>query len=173
MPDGGRPADRGVGHIALGRAVIIVVLAVAVGYAALQAQSSHSSPSAASSATTSTTLPRHVATPTTTTTLPRSQVKVLVANGTQVNGLAGQFTQQLGAQGWSTLTATNAATAVSTSTVYFAPGDQSAAQTIATYLGLKATAVQPLSTATPVTSTGGAAVVVVLGTDLASTSSTG
>ena len=53
-------------------------------------------------------------------------------------------------------------------TVYYAAGQQAAAQAIATAIGVKPTQVQPLTTAAPVAGVTGTDVVVVVGQDLAS-----
>ena len=58
-------------------------------------------------------------------------------------------------------------TTVSASAVYYAQGSQASAETIATSLGLSSSAVQPLTTSVPVSSTTGASVVLVIGPDLA------
>jgi hypothetical protein len=97
----------------------------------------------------------------------KSNVTVLVANGTSVGGAASAYSQQLSGQGWSVLSPADTTVPVSTSTVYYASGQQAAAAAIATALGLKATSVAPLSNAVPVSSRSGADVVLVLGTDLA------
>jgi hypothetical protein len=115
-----------------------------------------------------TTTTAHGATTTTTTTVPRSSVKVLVANGTAVPNQATNYSRYLSGQGWNTLPPADATTqALKTSTVYYAQGAQSSAETIASSLGLPATAVAPLTTSVPVSSTTGADVVVVIGADLA------
>jgi hypothetical protein len=56
--------------------------------------------------------------------------------------------------------------------VYYAAGQQASATVIAGTLGLKPTAVQPLTTAVPVTGASGVDVVVVIGADLASQAGT-
>jgi len=114
---------------------------------------------------------RHGAT-TTTTTVPASTVSVVVANGTSTNGLAGHYTSVIGAGGYSMKAAIDAATSVPTSAVYYAPGFQPEAAAIATTIGVKSTEVLPVSSATPVSGTSGYDVIVVIGQDLASTSST-
>jgi hypothetical protein len=119
--------------------------------------------------TTTTTTPggSKTAPTTTTTTVPHGSVSVVVANATQTNGLAAHFTTVLAAQGWAMQTAVDAATTETTSTVYYASGQQASAGAIATELTLKPTAVQPLTTAVPVTGASGVDVVVVIGSDLA------
>lgn len=116
--------------------------------------------------TTTTTLAGHPAPTTTTTTAPNPAVKVVVANGGTVTGAAAFFTAKLDAKGWSTLTPTNA-TSVTASAVYYAPGDQGPADTVAASLGLSPTVVHPISTVTPATGITGADVVLIVGPDLA------
>ena len=127
---------------------------------------------AASSTTTSTTSRRgngHGAT-TTTTTVPHASVSVVVANATNTNGLAAHFSTVIGAGGWKMGTPIDASTTEATSTVYYAAGQQAAAQSIANTIGVKPTQVQPLTTATPVNGVTGTDVVVVVGQDLAAAS---
>jgi hypothetical protein len=109
---------------------------------------------------------------TTTTTVPHSTVSVVVANGTSTNGLAAHYTTVIGAGGWAMKTPIDAATKVPTSAVYYAPGFQPEAAAIATTIGVKAAEVLPISSATPVSGTSGYDVIVVIGQDLASTSTT-
>ena len=110
--------------------------------------------------------------PTTTpTTAPKSSTKLLVANGTSTPNAAANYTTRLQRAGWSTLSPVDTTTPVSTSAVYYASGHKTEAQSLATSLGLKATAVQPLTTSVPVSGTTGADLVLVLGPDLASQSS--
>ena len=73
-------------------------------------------------------------------------MKVLVANGTSTTGAAGFFSTKLSGQGWNTLTAGRHHQPVTTSTVYYATGQQRAALQSPASLGLKPTAVQPLTT---------------------------
>ena len=127
---------------------------------------------AASSTTTSTTSRRgngHGAT-TTTTTVPDASVSVVVANATNTNGLAAHFSTVIGAGGWKMGTPIDASTTEATSTVYYAAGQQAAAQSIANTIGVKPTQVQPLTTAAPVNGVTGTDVVVVVGQDLAAAS---
>jgi hypothetical protein len=122
---------------------------------------------------TSTTLPAgHTPTTasTTTTTEPHSSVTVVVANGTNVNGEAAHYSTVITAGGWKMETPTDATTMVSTSSVYYAAGQQEAAATIATTIGVKPASVLPLTTAVPVSGISGIDVVVVIGADLASAS---
>ncbi len=108
----------------------------------------------------------------TTTTVAHSSVSVVVANGTSTNGLAAHYSTVIGAGGWAMKTPVDAATTVPTSAVYYAPGFQPEAAAIAATIGVKATEVLPVSSATPVSGTSGYDVIVVIGQDLSSTSST-
>jgi hypothetical protein len=109
---------------------------------------------------------------TTTTTVPHSSVTVVVANATGTNGLAAHYSSVLTAQGWAVQAATDAATTEATSSVYYAAGQQEAAASIATTLGLKPAAVVPLTTSVPVTGVSGDDVVVVVGSDLVAPATT-
>jgi hypothetical protein len=104
---------------------------------------------------------------TTTTTVAPSTVSVVVANGTQTSGLAAHFSSVIGAGGWSMQTPINAATSVSTSAVYYAPGMQGPATAVANAIGVKPAQVLPISSATPVSSVAGMDVIAVIGQDLA------
>jgi hypothetical protein len=109
---------------------------------------------------------------TTTTTAPPSATTVVVANGTSVNGLAAHYSTVIGAGGWAMKTPIDAATSVPTSAVYYAAGQQQQAASIATAIGVKPAQVLPITTATPVTGATGVDVVVVIGADLAATTTT-
>jgi hypothetical protein len=61
----------------------------------------------------------------------------------------------------------DASTTEATSAVYYAAGQQQAAASIATTIGVKPSQVLPLTTAAPVESATGIDVVVVIGQDLA------
>ena len=95
-----------------------------------------------------------------------------MANATSTNGLAAHYSTVIGAGGWKMKTPVDAATTEATSAVYYAAGQQEAAASIATTIGVKPTQVLPLTTATPVTGVTGIDVVVVIGQDLASTTTT-
>jgi hypothetical protein len=104
---------------------------------------------------------------TTTTTKPPSTVPVLVANASGVTGAAGAISSQLQVGGWSMLPAVNASARLPSSQVYYVAGHQQQANQIAQALHLPASAVQPYTTAAPISSIGTAEVVVVVGPDLA------
>lgn len=136
----------------------------------------------AASSTTTTTTAHHTTTTkaghkgstkaTTTTTAPHSATTVVVANATTVNGLAAHFSTVIGAGGWTMQTPLDASTSEPTSAVYYAPGQQEQAASIATTIGVKPAQVLPISAATPLSSTTGIDVVVVIGSDLAGSAST-
>jgi len=128
---------------------------------------------AVASVTTTTVAPSfHTPPTTTTTTEPHHSVTVLVANATTEAMLAAHYSTLLGAQGWGVVTPVDAATTVATSAVYYAAGQQGAADAIATTLGLKPAAVLPLTTAVPVAGASGNDVVVVIGADLVTQAAT-
>ncbi len=102
--------------------------------------------------------------------MPHASVSVVVANATNTNGLAAHFSTVIGAGGWKMGTPIDASTTAATSTVYYAAGQQAAAQSIANTIGVKPAQVQPLTTAAPVAGVTGTDVVVVVGQDLASAS---
>jgi LytR cell envelope-related transcriptional attenuator len=109
----------------------------------------------------------------TTTTVPRSSISVQVANGSEGAGLAEHYSALLSAQGWALKPPANAnSEGITTSSVYYAAGQQEAAASIATALGLKASAVHPLSASVPVTGAAGNDIVVVIGADLAARAGT-
>jgi hypothetical protein len=94
---------------------------------------------------------------------------VLVANGTQVNGVAGAVTTFLGNKGFATLTAVNATAAVSSTQIFYtAAGSEPEADEVASALSLPASSIQSPTAVPPVPSTTGASVIVAAGSDLAS-----
>jgi hypothetical protein len=121
---------------------------------------------------TTTTKAGHKGKATTTTTAAPSATTVVVANGTSVNGLAAHYSTVIGAGGWTMKAPIDAATSVPTSAVYYAAGQQQQAGSIASTIGVKPAQVLPITTATPVTGATGVDVVVVIGADLASTTTT-
>ena len=109
---------------------------------------------------------------TTVTTPPRSPsaVKVLVANGSDVNGAAGAQTDALEALGYVTADPTNTDQKVQTTVVYYTDDFQAEAEVLAEALGVDpATAVQPLPTPAPVPDLQLSQIVVVVGPDIATT----
>jgi hypothetical protein len=122
--------------------------------------------------TTTTTKSGHKGATTTTTTIAPSSVSVVVANATSTNGLAAHYSTVIGAGNWAMKTPIDASTTEATSAVYYASGMQQPAASIATTIGVKPAQVLPLTTATPVNGVTGIDVVVVIGADLAATTTT-
>jgi hypothetical protein len=168
----------------VGRAVLLVALALIIGIVLLRrVGGAGGSPTAAvATGTTSTTAKSSggktptttpsVTTTTTTPARPASAVKVLVANGSSVRGLAGLTATKLHTAGYNTLAVVNATQQVTASLVYFQPGYQKEAAAVAATLGVAPTAVQPTPSPPPVTNLSTANVLVVAGPDLASAAST-
>ncbi len=106
---------------------------------------------------------------TTTTAPPRApaEVKVLVANGSDVNGAAGAQTDALEALGYVAANPTNAEPVPAT-VVYYTVGYQAEAEALASAIGAPATSVTPLPTPAPVADMQLANILVVVGPDLAS-----
>jgi hypothetical protein len=118
--------------------------------------------------TTSTTTAHHGhGSGTTTTTVAHSTVSVVVANATTVNGVAAHYSTVIGAGGWNMKPPADADTSETTSSVYYAPGRQASAASIAASIGVKPAQVVPISSATPLSPTTGYDVVVIIGQDLA------
>ena len=78
----------------------------------------------------------------------------------------------IGASGFAMKTPLDTTTPQTTSAVYYVAGQQAAAQTIASSIGVKQSEVLPLTTSVPVNGVTGTDVVVVIGQDLASTTTT-
>jgi hypothetical protein len=97
-------------------------------------------------------------------------VKVLVANGSGVAGLAGRLSTRLHTQGYDTVSqGTNANQAVTTSKVYYTTGFAAEAAVLAQFLKLPPSAAQPMPNPPPVSNLAAANVVVDAGPDLSST----
>jgi hypothetical protein len=159
---GGASHDgRATGGIAPVRAAVVIIIFVvaAIALVAVGTRPTVSGEAATTSTTTTTTT--KTSPTTTTTTVAPSAVKVVVANATSTNGLAGHYTAVLAAHGWAMQTATDAATTQATSVVYYASGFQAEAAAI-----VSPTAAQPLTAAVPVPGVTGDDVVVVVGADL-------
>jgi hypothetical protein len=97
-----------------------------------------------------------------------AQVKVLILNGSGKSGVAKAAKDQLAAANYTVLEPGNAkGGTITASIVYFVPGYDADAQTIAAKLGLPASAAQPLPNPVPdtVADAQGANIVVIIGTD--------
>jgi hypothetical protein len=106
----------------------------------------------------------------TTTTLLTTGFEVVVANASGVGGSAGKLTDQLTSKGFVMAPATNSAAGTpiqSTTIVYFLPGFEVGAQSVASVLGGKVTEAMPEVVPTEDGSLGPASVLVLLGTDQA------
>jgi hypothetical protein len=185
-PDGSFGRSAG---IQVGRAVVLVAIAVVVGILLLY-RTGHGGTGATAASSTGTTAKSKAKTTTTrpgtgstaatsavtTTTIaparPASAVKVLVANGSGVSGLAGLTATKLHTAGYNTLAVQNATRQVTASIVYYQAGYPQEALVLATVLGLPATSVQPIATPPPVTNLSTANILVVAGPDLARATTT-
>ena len=127
--------------------------------------------------TTTTTTKKHTTTTTskkshtTTTTSPapvhvKSKVRVQIANGTSIAGIAHTLTSRLTTANWDALPAINASAKAPASVVYFKAGYQWAASQIATALGLSQKSLTPLGSQVPALGAQSDDVVVVLGPDI-------
>ena len=144
--------------------VVLVILVLFVG--ATFAMLRSTSPTTPGSGTTTTTSLGSTGSSTTTSLVPKARVRVQVANGTVIAGLARANTQQLMTYGWDTLPELNASRVTKT-TIYFNRNFQWAARQIATELKLPPSSVQPLNGLTPVAGASADDVIVVLGPDSA------
>jgi hypothetical protein len=106
---------------------------------------------------------------------PPSQVRVGVANGSGVTGLAARIRAQLNSAGYNTATPPlNSPVPIATTSVYYIPGFQADALAVATgQLSLPASTVKPMPSPTPVPSGQlfGVDVLVVAGADIGGASS--
>ncbi len=97
---------------------------------------------------------------------PPDQVKVLAANASNIDGLAGKTTTFLTNNGYNALAPINATRSLDNSLVLYKPDFEPEARALAQLFGLPATAVKPLDDSAPVNETRNADVVVVAGEDL-------
>jgi hypothetical protein len=144
--------------------VVLVILVLFVGATFVMLRNTGATP--VSGTTTTTTTVAATGSTTTTSLVPKSKVRVQVANGTTITGLARANTQQLMTFGWDTLPELNGPTTAKT-TIYFNPGYQWAARQIAVELKLSISAVQPLNGLRPVAGASSDDVIVLLGPDSA------
>lgn len=176
-PAGGRRRG-GEGRVDWVKALILIVVLIAVGVVILAR--SGSGPGKVSTAsghhptsTTTTTVP-----PSTTTTvlLPPAQVKVQVLNGVGTGNLASQWSSKLQTKGYVTEKPDDATTKVPTSVIFIlTPGYEAEANQLATTVGLSQSAVDPAvpppaSAPIPATERNTANLVLVIGPDLKATS---
>ena len=122
----------------------------------------------ASPSSTTTTLASLTTTTKPSTVVAKSSVRVQVANGTSITGLARTFTQHLMTLGWNTLPQVNAlGPKVTKTVVYFNPGFKWAATQIANTIHVGAHAVQALGGQQPVAGFASDDVIVIIGPDAA------
>jgi hypothetical protein len=159
------------------KGVILVVLAVVIGFALLQDDDSSTAqvsvgaeddPAAGDDDGEGDEIDE---TTSSTTAAPRppAEVKVLVANGSETTGAAGSTSEALAALGYVTGNPTNANDLVQQTVVFFEPGYQAEAEVLAEALGLETSAAQPIPTPAPVTDMQLSNVLVVVGPDIATT----
>jgi hypothetical protein len=166
--------------IQVGRATIIVAIAVVIGVVLLN-RSPSGGPGvvATSGATTSSTAASSspVVTPvvtspigpgTTSTPLRAPQdIKVLVANGTTSSGLASRVSSILHGKGYNTLASTNSSLRPTGTIIYFSSGYGPEGAVLAQALGVPSSAAQAMPSPPPVASLNGANILVIAGPDLA------
>jgi hypothetical protein len=157
-------------HIVLGRAIAVIVTAVVLGVLILRVGGGPGAGTIPAFHLPSTGVPTTTAPSpsSTTTTVSHAGVKVLVANASTTNGVAAGYSTALQHAGWTLLPPVTAKPpAEATSSVYYAVNMHSQADAVAAALGIPVSAVLPVSPATPVASTAGADVIVLIGSDLA------
>ncbi len=154
----------------LGRAIAVIVTAVVLGVLILRVGGGPgvvTTPTSPVPSTGVTTTTSHSPSATS-TTVSHAGVKVLVANASTTNGVAAGYSTALQHAGWTMLPPVTAKPpAQATSSAYYAANMRSQADAVAAALGIPTTAVLPVSPATPVASTAGADVIVLIGSDLA------
>ena len=158
--------------MAMGRGIILLGVALLIGIVLLQRTDTPKAAVSAGSKQTTTTASHTTTTvpPATTTTIatrPPPTVKVLAANGTDVQGAAGKVNTQLLAAKYNALSPTQALQTAKASTVYFQPGYDREGAAIAQLLQLPPTSVQPMPNPLPVKDLHEANVLVVVGPELA------
>jgi hypothetical protein len=102
---------------------------------------------------------------------PPGEVKVLVANATRTEGLAGKVTEKLRLAGYNVVPPTDAPKE-DASVIHFASGYEVEAQIVAQALELPPAAVQPMPTPPPLSDLRGAHLLVLAGPELANTGAT-
>lgn len=168
-PPGGQPG------LALGRGVLLLVVAIVVGIVLLRSVPTPTAPGSVTQPTTTTTStqPSNLGGGTTRTTTPTllapSKVIVLVANGTSVPAGAGNLVNALKGVGYMALIPydTTPPDSVSTSAIYYKAGYAPEADALATLLKQPATEVAALPSSVPVVTTMAFDVMVIEGTTLA------
>lgn len=166
------PGRRPDGGTQTGKAVLVIVVVMVLGWIVLRHGASATGPSTAKRAAVVTT----TTVPTTTTTLVApASIKVQVLNGTGSGNLASQWSNKLKTTaGYNTLAPDDSTSKVTTSAIYvITPGYVPEAYALATAVGLPASAVNttvpaPSSAPIPTSERSKADLVLVVGPDLAS-----
>lgn len=177
MNSGRHPAGPKSSGIALGKGLILLVVALVIGIVVLRSVPTPVAPRAATTPVTTTpdTAPAQPATKPAATgpsaptiTLPPAKVAVLVANGTTVPAGAGNMVTALKALGYNVLPASDTTAPASATVVYYVSDTyKQAALTLADKLGQPPGVVTVLSKSAPLSTTTGADVVVIEGPTLA------
>ena len=155
------------------RGLVVIGVAVVVGFLILQVGFDDSVPSSASNTDTSEQTTDTTAPPVTASTAPEggrdpAEVPVYVANGSGVSGKAAEITETLRAAGYTAALEPGNATATEISQVYYLPEWEAEAQAVATTLGLPVDRAIALPTPNPFEAPPAEATVLVqVGTDLA------
>jgi hypothetical protein len=156
------------------RTVIVAVLALALGAVVLAKGFPNSTGTkavvgagptttkAAGTPASSSSVPVATTPPASATTINVAASKVIVANGAQIDGVAGRISKNLSDKGYVVIAPTNTAGPASVSTVFFQPTFQGVADKVAVDLGIKSVAAMPATK--PVDIKDGV-ILVVLGTD--------
>ena len=161
--DTGMAMVRGIGLLGIALVLGIVLLQKADSPSRLAAVGATSTTTHAKGAV----LPPPIATTSTVPTRAPQTVKVIAANGTDVQGAAGRVNQVLLGAKYNVLSPADATGKVNASVVYFAPGFASEAAAVAQLLQLPPTAAQPMPSPLPVKDVHSADVLVLVGPELA------
>jgi hypothetical protein len=146
-------------HFQPSLSVVLIIIVLFVGATFLMVRAVSPSTAATGGATTTTT---SGSTTPTTIAIAKSRVRVQVANGTAITGLAAHFTQILMTQDWDTQPPDNGPHVAST-TIYFNNGYQAAAVEIAATIKVSRSSVHPLHHLSPVAGASTDDVIVILG----------
>ena len=104
--------------------------------------------------------------PVTVVTTPAAQLKIIVANGSNIKGVAKKAKDQLAAAGFSLSTAVDASASVPNSIVYYVAGADADARAVAQAIGLSPDLVALMPTSPPIKQQlGDAKILVVLSSD--------
>ncbi len=157
-----------------GRAVLLLAVAVIMGVWLLHALDDTVDTTTAAT-TTKTNTPQEQSAAVVPTTIPPatmparspSEVKVLVSNGTGVNGVASKVAGRLQPIGYQLLKPNNTVNKEAVSSVAYIAGYEAEAQGVATSLGIATSSVRAIPNPSPVADLQGAQVLVIVGNELA------